>query len=262
MTNDNTQVVRITTEQLKQRVTEGVIRLLKEIAESEETPAVYVGTYGKYNNGSIAGKWVDLTQYDNYEDLMQAFHEIHKDESDPELMYQDWEYIPDIFISESHISDRIYDYINERDDLSFDAKMAIADHCSDEDEYFRVLDDVILFPGCKDMQDVADQYIEMCGGLEYAVQNLQDYFDYEAFGRDVRFEGNYDSDEYSSIYEYWGLPEDASDEELGEAIVNEVGWEGVGERNLQTYFDYNRFGRALESEGTFVEYSDGFIEII
>ena len=27
-------------------------------------PKVYVGTYGKYNSGSIEGKWVDLTDFD------------------------------------------------------------------------------------------------------------------------------------------------------------------------------------------------------
>ena len=34
------------------------------------TPAVYVGTYHKYNCGSIFGKWFDLTEFDGREDFV------------------------------------------------------------------------------------------------------------------------------------------------------------------------------------------------
>ena len=29
----------------------------------ENAPRIYVGTYGQYNNGSLLGKWFDLTDY-------------------------------------------------------------------------------------------------------------------------------------------------------------------------------------------------------
>ena len=51
----------------------------------------YIGTYAKYNNGSIAGAWLDLTDYSDHEEFMLAARDLHKDESDPELMIQDWE---------------------------------------------------------------------------------------------------------------------------------------------------------------------------
>lgn len=56
---------------------------------------VYVGTYKKYNNGSIAGKWIDLSQFKNYDDFVAECRRIHKDERDPELMIQDYESFPD-----------------------------------------------------------------------------------------------------------------------------------------------------------------------
>lgn len=52
---------------------------------------VYVGTYGKYNNGSICGEWVDLDKYENYEDFVAECRRIHKDEAEPEFMVQDVE---------------------------------------------------------------------------------------------------------------------------------------------------------------------------
>ena len=60
---------------------------------TQTAPRVYVGTYAKYNNGSIKGAWIDLEGLDE-----NSFHdaclELHKDESDPELMFQDFEGFP------------------------------------------------------------------------------------------------------------------------------------------------------------------------
>ena len=72
-------------------------------------PRIYVGTYEKYNNGSLKGKWVDLTKYDTIEDFYTYCSELHKDEPDPELMFQDFENIPDQFIDESWISEKFWD---------------------------------------------------------------------------------------------------------------------------------------------------------
>ena len=33
---------------------------------------VYVGTYGKYNNGSLFGAWLDLSDYSDKEDFYEA----------------------------------------------------------------------------------------------------------------------------------------------------------------------------------------------
>lgn len=62
---------------------------------------LYVGTYAKYNNGSIAGAWLDLEDYADAEEFMTACRELHKDESDPELMFQDFEGFPKELYSES-----------------------------------------------------------------------------------------------------------------------------------------------------------------
>ena len=33
-------------------------------------PSVYVGTYGKYNDGSLCGLWIDLSSFDDYDDFI------------------------------------------------------------------------------------------------------------------------------------------------------------------------------------------------
>ena len=80
-----------------------------------DIPSIYVGTYEKYNNGSLAGNWLKLTDYDDLDDFYKACHELHKDESDPELMFQDYEYIPKSMIGESWIDPQFYDFIDTVD---------------------------------------------------------------------------------------------------------------------------------------------------
>lgn len=79
---------------------------------------IYVGTYAKYNSGSIAGDWLDLDNYSDKGDFYEACAELHDDEEDPEFMFQDWENIPDGMVSESHIDGEAFDLAAmDNDDL-------------------------------------------------------------------------------------------------------------------------------------------------
>ena len=80
---------------------------------TENNPRIYAGTYGKYNSGSIFGKWFDLTEYKNLKEFYNALKDYHKNEYDPEFMFQDYENIPTCLIGESWIHEEIFDYIEE-----------------------------------------------------------------------------------------------------------------------------------------------------
>lgn len=78
--------------------------------------SIYVGTYNKYNEASLNGQWLSLSDYSDYPELLNAMQELHKDENDPEFMIQDFEG-DSIFellelVSESYISPDIYDVID------------------------------------------------------------------------------------------------------------------------------------------------------
>ena len=62
---------------------------------------IYCGTYAKYNSGSIKGAWLDLSAYADRDDFLAACKELHADESDPELMFQDFEGFPRAWYEES-----------------------------------------------------------------------------------------------------------------------------------------------------------------
>ena len=56
---------------------------------------VYVGTYHKYNSGSLAGAWISLAGCKDYDDFLAQCRKIHSNERDPEFMIQDCENMPD-----------------------------------------------------------------------------------------------------------------------------------------------------------------------
>lgn len=70
-----------------------------EIRDMEKTIKVYCGTYGKYNSGSIDGAWVDLSDFSDIDEFMEHIRALHKDERDPEFMFQDVDNYTDIPIS-------------------------------------------------------------------------------------------------------------------------------------------------------------------
>ena len=80
-------------------------------ASGDSVPRIYVGTYGKYNNGSIDGKWLDLNDYSSKEEFYDACKALHPDEEDPEFMFQDYEGFPERFYGESGLNDNIWDWL-------------------------------------------------------------------------------------------------------------------------------------------------------
>ena len=86
---------------------------LSDFQSNGDNPSVYVGTYHKYNEGSLYGMWVDLVACGNYDTFIEVCHKLHADESDPELMFQDYENFPEKWYSESCMDEDTFDNIME-----------------------------------------------------------------------------------------------------------------------------------------------------
>lgn len=93
--------------------------------------SLYVGTYAKYNAGSIAGKWMNLRDYTTKRAFYDACKELHKDEADPEFMFQDHENIPAYLVSESSIDDEVWHVINSLKKFAPDRAEEFAQWCDD-----------------------------------------------------------------------------------------------------------------------------------
>lgn len=95
-----------------------------------------------------------------------------------------------------------------------------------------------------------------------AMSNIEEYFDYEAYGQDIRIEYYpVKAGDPETAEEYWCGDERASDEEIGRAVVDQLGWDGVGKEAQERYFDYDAFGHDLQMDLTFVQTDDGIFEI-
>ena len=151
------------------------------------TPAVYVGTYHKYNSGSLSGKWLNLTDFDDKAEFVAACHALHANEHDPELMFQDIEGIPSQFCSESSVNwDFIDAYKQAKDESNDAAFIAWAEHYGVCDyDTFRG-----AYLGEAESEEAfAIEYAEETGILSSIPETLQKYFDYDAFTRDLFCDG-------------------------------------------------------------------------
>lgn len=147
-------------------------------------PSIYVGTYAKYTAGSIGGKWFDLEDYADKDAFLEACRDFHSDEGDPELMFQTWENIPSNFITECSIKSEFWDYmISTVPEEVKAAYMELFDEWDEERCNERYQGEF------RSPTELAEDYVESIGMLDGVNDTIQSYFDYEAFGRDMMFDG-------------------------------------------------------------------------
>ena len=156
-----------------------------EQTKGSDSPALYCGTYGKYNSGNFNGMWVNVSTFDSYDDFKTFCLAIHADEEDPEIMCQDGENIPDSLCSESMGEkefNNLLEYCELCDDYSVSAVDDFLEWFSPED-LDRMPD---AYAGVYDSEeDFARETVNDCYDLEKMMGNLADYFDYDALARDL-----------------------------------------------------------------------------
>ena len=156
---------------------------------------LYVGTYAKYNNGSLEGEWLDLDDYADAEEFEEACLELHKDEEDPELMFQDcdcehdWERklyaersIPSEYWTIRDALDRSY-----IDDDVFDAWANVTSEDIDEDAVKKCEEQ---YCGQMSGEDYAEQLCEDCGYLSKDIPSIISCnIDWTGVWRDLTYDG-------------------------------------------------------------------------
>lgn len=151
-------------------------------------PRVYVGTYAKYNNGSIQGEWIDLEDFAGLctgdDDFWSMCAEIHSDEDDPEFMFQDWEGIPSGMISESSIDDELWEWLRLDDDQR-EIVSIYRKHIDESESSERILGRHF---GC--FRNPADYAEEFTTDTSEVPEHLQFYIDYEKMAHDWQCGGN------------------------------------------------------------------------
>lgn len=163
--------------------------------------SIYIANLGKYNEGYLVGEWIDLpVTEEEFEALFVRIKVGHYEEGKYVAGYEEGgSFYEEVAIHDYDselfgLSIGEYDNIQnlnelaeelESKDLEFVEAIVEATGCDLEDAIGRQYEDAIFYKG-QDLVDVAYDIIEECYDLpEFAKR----YFDYEAFARDLSFDG-------------------------------------------------------------------------
>ena len=233
---------------------------------------------GKYNEGKLDFVWVSFPcDEDDFQDSLEKIG-IGEDRGDgsvyEEYFFSDWDTDYD-WVDLSNLGEyEDFDDVNEY----AESLENIVDDGNEEEfkaamEYSGDFHDALNLVETGSVTKISDEssssrmdeeigayYRDSMGS--YAMSNIEDYFDYEAYGRDIRIEYYpMEAGDPETAEEYWCRDESASDEEIGRAVVDQLGWDGVGKEAQERYFDYDAFGHDLQMDLTFVQTDDGIFEI-
>lgn len=150
----------------------------------------YVTNLGKYNEGELLGKWIELPIGE--EEFEEVLKEIGVDgENYEEYFFTDYNYndIQNLNFGEyENIEDlnEIAENLESLRDYELDVFNAIT-QCFGVDYALEFnIDDYNLYTDINDEEDLGRYYIDEFYGYELdKLGNLSRYIDYEAFGRDI-----------------------------------------------------------------------------
>ena len=167
--------------------------------------AAFITNLGKYNEGELVGEWVKFPT--TAEEMKEVFKRIGIGQRDDfGQPYEEW-FITDYDCYVDGLYSKLGEYENldelnylasKLDEMSeseyaqFQAGMEMGDHCGSLQEIINLtenLDCYEIYPHIEDYDDLGRYYIEELEVMQVP-EHLQNYIDYEAYGRDVAMDEN------------------------------------------------------------------------
>ncbi len=167
--------------------------------------AAFITNLGKYNEGELVGEWVKFPT--TAEEMKEVFKRIGIGQKDDfGQPYEEW-FITDYDCYVDGLYDKLGEYENldelnylasKLDEMDqgeyaqFQAGMEMGDHCGSLQEIINLtenLDCYEIYPNIEDYDDLGRYYIEELDAMQVP-EHLQNYIDYEAYGRDVAMDEN------------------------------------------------------------------------
>lgn len=160
---------------------------------------IFINTWGNYNeNGADGGKWITLPM--DEDELDEILDKVAEDmgDHDPEWFINDYEWEDDfhIEVSEHENIRNLNQIAEELDNLDkwdrFEALAAVEAFGYDiEEAISKQSRGYFTFYAHMTLEEVAEEIINECYDLpEFALR----YFDYEAFARDLGFDGYHETE--------------------------------------------------------------------
>ena len=228
--------------------------------------AAFITNLGKYNEGELVGEWVKFPT--TAEELKEVFKRIGIGQKDDfGNPYEEWFitdydcYVDGLYskLGEYESLDELNYLASKLDEMSeseyaqFQAGMEMGDHCGSLQEIINLtenLDCYEVYPDIHDYDDLGRYYIEELDVMQVP-EHLQNYIDYEAYGRDVALEENgtftdqgYVRDTGDSFHEYYdGERGSIPDEYRVMTFQDDLPEEEKSEWAMDIAFDMDEFFR-------------------
>ena len=156
---------------------------------------IFVNTWGNYNeNGADGGEWITLPMDpDELAEVLENIAETMGDQ-DPEWAIHDYEWETDFELGDVHEMDSITDWNDLCNDAYSLEEWEAEEVAAAIEAYGYTFREALerhergcfIFYQGRDLEEVAEEIIDECYNLpEFALR----YFDYEAFARDLGFDG-------------------------------------------------------------------------
>lgn len=157
---------------------------------------IYINTWGNYNeNGADGGEWISLPMDDLYSTLDRIAENMG--DNDPEFFINDYEWTTEMNIREIGEMENIEELNEELTALADlnqweqETFCAAVEHWGYSSVDLDDLDSYNLYCDINTDYDLGYHLIHDAGIYDLeSMGNLANYIDYEAFGRDVRFESD------------------------------------------------------------------------
>lgn len=154
---------------------------------------VFVTNLGKYNEGQLIGEWLNLPA--DKIAIKRLKERIEIGRYYEEIFITDYETdIDGLKVGEYDNLNELNEMaetLNDLDESDREIIEAIMSEGYSLTEAIEMKDDVLMYYDVYDMTDVAYQYVDECGFLNNEPDFLRNYFDYEAYGRDMALEGTF-----------------------------------------------------------------------
>ena len=171
----------------------------------ENTISIVIGSWGSYNEcneRALGSKWLDLSDYSDWEEIVEELKEegFKLKGIDEELFIQDVEGLPSDcknwdYTNPQTLFETLHDSGVLDDGYKYEIMSAFLEVRSFED-FERLVsshgshwdNDITLYRGY-DYEDFGREIFLSCGYDREIPDHLQDYFDFEAFGKSMRYDG-------------------------------------------------------------------------
>ena len=228
--------------------------------------AAFITNLGKYNEGELVGEWVKFPT--TAEEMKEVFKRIGIGQKDDfGNPYEEW-FITDYDCYVDGLYDKLGEYesldelnylaskleeMSDSEYAQFQAGMEMGDHCGSLQEIINLtenLDCYEIYPHIEDYDDLGRYYIEELDAMQVP-EHLQNYIDYEAYGRDIAINENgtftdqgYVWDTGSSFHEFYdGERGSIPDEYRVMSFQDDLPEEEKSEWAMDIAFDLDEFFR-------------------